>query len=571
MRKNLMKAVTLIAGAVFLTACGGGGQTPKTETGSAVIGTAVADTGTADNGAANTGAADNSAANTGTANTGTANTGALDTGQPPQEGGILNIGLAGSPKNLDPKNRTSAYESSIISQICDTLIIYSNDQSEYLPSLAEKWEISGDGKEYTFFLRNDVHFQKGAYQDGRPLTAQDVKYSLERAKEAKNVTLVMLDRCEVVDDYTVKCVLNEANAIFLDALTGPTNVIVPKEEVDGWGDDFGAHLIGSGPFKLKEFKLDQQTTIERNEDYWGPRPYLDGACFKVITDINQQVNGLKTGEIDFSTKISGEAVKLVKEDDNLVLLSRPNTSVNLIGFNTEKGITSDARVRQALAEAVDIEDLCVGLYQYDEAVYAGQPMPPASWGYDPSMEGMKQKYDPEHAKQLLAEAGYPDGFKISINLSNSSTNTKLATILQQYWKENLNVDLEIVGTEWAVYSQTVTSGDHEIYVVGISSTVDPHNFTGKCLGSQYIGTLPAGARLKNQEMDNLIKKSLETSDQAERKEIYIDIVEKTMELCPAIYFSNDNIIWGTTGNVHGLAQKTYWNLCNSEVNVWMEQ
>lgn len=540
MKKNLVKVLTLLAGAALLTACSGGGQTAPSEEGTKATEAIVA-------------------------------TSAPETDLEPQEGGVLNIGLAGSPKNLDPKNRTSMYESNIISQICDTLIIYSNDQSEYLPSLAKEWEISEDGKEYTFHLRDDVHFQKGQYQDGRLLTAQDVKYSLERAKEAKNVTLVMLDHCEVIDDLTVKCVLNEANAIFLDALTGPTNVIVPQEEVEGWGDEFGAHLIGSGPFKLKEFKLDQETTIERNEDYWGPRPNLDGACFKVITDVNQQVNGLKTGEIDFSTKIAGEAVKLVQEDSNLVLLSQPNTSVNFIGFNTEKGVTSDVKVRQALAEAIDIEDLCVGLYQYGEAAYAGQPMPPASWGYDPSMDEVKQKYDPEHAKQLLTEAGYPDGFKISLNFSNSSTNTKLATILQQYWKQNLNVDLEIVGTEWAVYSQTVTQGDHDTYVVGISSTVDPHNFTGKCLGSQYIGTLPAGARLNNPEMDELITKSLVISDQAGRKEVYKDIVKKTMELYPAIYFSNDNIIWGTTSKVHGLSQKTYWNLCNSEVNVWMEQ
>lgn len=546
MRKNAAKLMALLMSAALLAGCSSGNQS------------------------AGTTSADTTAAEATTEEALVATTEA-EKDLTPQEGGILNIGLPGSPKDLDPKNRTSLYESNIISQVCDSLIIYSNDQSEYLPSLAKSWEISDDGLEYTFHLRDDVHFQKGEYQDGRLFTADDVKYSLERAKEAKNVTLVMLDHVEVIDDFTVKCVLNEANAIFMDALTGPTNMIVPKEEVEGWGDQFGAHLIGTGPFKLVEFKLDQETTLERNEDYWGPRPYLDGVCFKVISDANQHVNGLKTGEIDMSTKISGEAIKLVQDDDNLVLLSQPNTSINFIGFNTEKGLTADVRIRQALAEAVDMEDLCKGLYQYGEAVYAGQPMPTASWGYDESMDAMKQKYDPEHAKELLKEAGYPDGFKISINFSNTSTNTKLATILQQYWKTNLNVDLEIIGTEWAVYSQTVTAGDHDMYIVGISSTVDPHNFTGKCLGSQYIGTLPAGARLNDPEMDELVKESLATSDQAARKEVYKKIVAKTMELVPAMYFSSDNITWGTTNKVHGLCQKTYWNLCNSEVNVWMEQ
>ena len=163
------------------------------------------------------------------------------------------------------------------------------------------------------------------------------------------------------------------------------------------------------------------------------------------------------------------------------------------------------------------------------------------------------------------------GFEITITLSNSSTNTSLATILQQYWKQNLNVDLKINMSEWAVYSQTVTSGNHEIYAVGIDSTVDPHNFTGKCLGSDYIGTLPAGCRLNDPEMDELIRQSLEVTDQTARKEIYKEIVKKTMELTPALYYSNNNLLWGTTDKVHGLCQKTYWNLCNSEVNVWMEQ
>ena len=489
----------------------------------------------------------------------------------PQKGGILKIGLEGTPITLDPMNRTNAYESRIIMQIAETLVVYNNDQSEFLPCLATSWTISDDGLEYTFELREDAYFHPGEYQDGRLMTAEDVKYSLERAKEARNATLVMLDHVEVVDEFTVKCVLNEANAIFMDALTGATNVIVPKEEVEGWGDMFGEHLIGTGPFRLVEFILDDQTTIERNDNYWGAEPYLDGAVFLIITDTNQHVNGLKSGEIDFSCKISGEAVQLVEEDPNLTLMKTPNTGINFIGFNTESGITSDVRVRQALAQAVDLEDLCLGLYQYQEAEYAGQPMPPASWGYDPSMDELKQVYDPENAKALLAEAGYPDGFSISITLANNSTNSMLATILQQYWKTNLNVDLEIDLCDWSVYSQAVTSGDFEIYMVGVDSTVDPHNFTGKCLGSEYIGTLPAGCRLNNPEMDALIAESLATTDQAERKEIYKEIVALTMELQPAIYFSNSNLLWGTNGKVHGLVQKTYWYLCNNDVNVWMEQ
>lgn len=497
----------------------------------------------------------------------------LATDLDPQEGGVLRIALGGTPKSLDPKFRTNIYESNILCQVLDSLIIYSNDQQEFKPNLATEWSVSDDGLTYTFKLREDVYFQPGQFQDGRQFVASDVKYSLERAKEARNVTLVMLDHVEVVDDFTVKCILKYPDAIFMDALTGPTNMIVPQEEVEGWGDEFSNHVVGTGPFCLVEFKQDESATLARNENYWGPRPYLDGVKYEFVTDANQIFNTLKTGEIDFCPRISGETVKLVSEDPSLTLLLQPNSSINFIGFNMEDPVLSDIRVRQALCMAVDTEELCKGIYQYDEAVPAHQPMPPISWGYDPSMEDYAYEYNPEKARELLAEAGYPDGLKLTLTLSDTAAVnvTRMVTILQQIWKANLNVDLELDISEWSVYSETVTSGKHQIYTVGVSSTVDPHNFTGKCLASKYIGTIPAGVRMNNAEMDELVQESVATPDIAARKEVYKEIVKLAMEQYPAIYYSNDNIAWGVNNKVHGLSPKTYWFLCNSEVNVWMEQ
>lgn len=136
-----------------------------------------------------------------------------------------------------------------------------------------------------------MYFQPGQYQDGRQVTAEDIKYSLERSHELSAMNrLDMLDHCEVISDTEVKCVLENPNAVFLTALTDAGNVIVPKEEVEGWGDDFGTHLVGSGPFALKEFKLDQQATLVRNEKYWAQKPHLDGVVFRPVSDGNQAVN-----------------------------------------------------------------------------------------------------------------------------------------------------------------------------------------------------------------------------------------------------------------------------------------
>lgn len=166
-------------------------------------------------------------------------------------GGTLVISLPSSPKYLDPILYTGTYESQIINCVCDTLVDYNMDLSQIVPVLATDWTISDDGLTYTFNLRSDAKFQKGQYQDGRAVTAEDIKYSLERsAKQSSMNRLAMLDHVDVVSDTTVNCVLNAPAASFLTALTDAGNVIVPKEEVEGWGVSFGDHLVGSGPFKL---------------------------------------------------------------------------------------------------------------------------------------------------------------------------------------------------------------------------------------------------------------------------------------------------------------------------------
>ena len=149
-------------------------------------------------------------------------------------GGTLRIGMAAVANNIDPVKYTGVYETAIIENIGDTLVVYSDDLSEFLPSLATEWEVNEAGNEYTFKLREDVYFHPGKFQDGRQMTAEDVKYSLERShNESALARLAMLDHCEVIDDFTVKCVLPNPDASFLPALTNGGNVIVPKEEVEG--------------------------------------------------------------------------------------------------------------------------------------------------------------------------------------------------------------------------------------------------------------------------------------------------------------------------------------------------
>lgn len=407
----------------------------------------------------------------------------------PKDGGTLTVALTASPKNLDPVTYTGTYESQIIQNVGDTLVAYSMDLSKIVPAIASSWTVSSDAKAYTFKLRQDVYFHPGTYQNGRQMKAEDVKYSLERsAQKSAMKRLDMITSVEVVNDFEIIVHLPEPSAVFLTALTNSGNIIVPKEEVEGWGDAFGNHLIGTGPFMMKDFKLDQATTLVRNEKYWAAKPHLDSVVFKVITDMNQNANALRTGEIDFASNLTGESVKLIRDDQSIKLLEMPGLHFAYIYFNMVKGPTADIKVREALIRALDTKELVKGVYQYGEAQPASLPLPPGSWGYDKTLEADVPTYDPAVAKELLAEAGFPNGFKTKLYISNTPARVRMATIVQQYWKMNLNIDVEIMTSEWGTFSEIASKNNADIFAMSWTWYPDPYFFLNKIFHSTAIGS-----------------------------------------------------------------------------------
>lgn len=492
----------------------------------------------------------------------------------PRDGGTLTIALSASPKNLDPVKYTGTYESQIIQNVGDTLVAYSMDLSEIVPAIAVSWTVSDDGKAYTFKLREDAYFHPGQYQDGRQVVADDVKYSLERSYELSAMKrLDMIENVEVVNDFEVIVHLPEPSAVFLTALTNSGNIIVPKEEVEGWGDDFGNHLIGSGPFIMKEFKLDQETVLVKNENYWAQKPHLDSVVFKVITDMSQNANALRTGEIDFAQNLTGEAVKIIRDDATVNLLETPGLHFAYIYFNMLNGPTTDIKVREALIKAIDTKELVKGIYQYGEAQPASLPLPPGSWGYDASIEADVPTYDPEAAKALLTEAGFPDGFKTKLYISNTPARVKMATIVQQYWKQNLNVDVEIMTSEWGTFSEIASKGNADIFAMSWTWYPDPFFFLNKIFHSSAIGSLGNGQGFSNAEVDKLLDEALVITDQNERAKLYSEAVRKIIAERPGIFYSNENVTWGVSPRVQGLVQRADGSifLVNEEVNVWLAE
>lgn len=485
-------------------------------------------------------------------------------------GGTLVFSLPSSPKYLDPILYTGSYESQIINCVCDTLVDYNMDLSEIVPVLATDWTISDDGLTYTFNLRSDAKFQKGKYQDGRAVTADDIKYSLERsAKESSMNRLSMLDHVDVVSDTTVNCVLNAPAASFITALTDAGNAIVPKEEVEGWGNSFGDHLVGSGPFKLDQFLKDQESVLSKNDAYWGPAPNLDGVTIKVVTDMTQAANGLATGELDMATSLTGESIQTIKNNSDLIMQQTPGLHVAYVYFNQANGPTADQRVRKAILMAINRDDLVKGVYPYGEAQTASLPLPKGSWGYDASVEGDVPAYDPDAAKALMREAGYGDGLSLNLYISNTEARIKMGTILQQTLKETLNIDLTINPSDWGTFSATAASGAADMYGMSWSWYPDPYFFLNKLFSGSEAGALGNGAGFVHQDVDDLLDKALAATDQDQRAGYYRQALKTIVSYDPMLVYASEYVNTGLTTKVQGYEQRADSKVVvvNDEVNI----
>lgn len=469
----------------------------------------------------------------------------------PEYGGVLNIGLSSNASTLDPILYTGVYESQIMRQIGDTLVEYDKNLEEIIPSLATEWEVSEDMKEYTFTLRDDVYFQPGEYQDGRQMTAEDVKYSLERsAEESVQNRLSGVSSVDVVDESTVKINLEEPNSALINMLTDPGNMIIPKEEVEGHGDSFGSNIIGTGAFQIDEWQTGQQVELVKHENYWGEEPYLDGVVFKFIQDESMMGNAIRTGDIDIATNITGQNREIIEQSDGIELLTTPGLSITYLDMNFVNGPTADPKVREAIIKATNVKEIVEGVHQWGGGEESFMPLPRSSWGYDESLESLRPEYDPEAAKEILAETEYADGFEIDLYVLDTRAN--YATIFQDQMKENLNIDVNVNVTEWGALTDTISQGNAPMNIGGWSWYPDPYFFLDQRFHSDQIGSNANGKGYNNPEVNELLDRAVtETSDQEERAELYSQAMELIMQDYPTVELDNLEIATGVSSKVKG--------------------
>lgn len=428
-------------------------------------------------------------------------------------------------------------------QVYNRLVEFKRGSTDIEPALAERWQISDDGLTYTFHLRKGVKFHSTkAYQPSREFNAEDVIFSFHRQLDKNHPYHpvskgtypyfnamkfpTLLNSVEKVDDYTVKIRLNRPDATFLASLGMDFISIYSAEYADkmwqaGTPEKVDTTPIGTGPFIFAGYQLEQKIRFFANKEYWKPKADIDRLIFDIVPDASTRYAKLQAGACDMIDFPNIADLSKLKTDPKVQLLSKEGLNIAYIAFNTEKTPFDNVKVRQALNYATDKQTIINVVYQ-GAGVIAKNVLPPTIWGYNDAVQDYP--FDPEKAKQLLAEAGYPNGFETEIWVqpvvrASNPNPRRMAEVLQHDW-EKVGVKTKLVSYEWGDYIKRTKAGEFTAGTYGWSGdNGDPDNFLSPLLGSENIGNSNY-ARWHHSEFDALLSKAIGLSNQAERAELY---------------------------------------------------
>jgi ABC-type transport system substrate-binding protein len=475
-------------------------------------------------------------------------------------------GGGGDPPTLDPALAGDAESAVYIAEIFSGLVTL--DQNlKVVPDVAEKWQVSDDRTVYTFTLRQNVKFH-----DGRPVTAQDFKYSFERAanpatasptadtylgdivgvKEKLNRKASEVSGVKVVDNYTLQITIDAPKAYFLAKMTYPAAYLVDKNNVERGGRTWTDKPNGTGPYKLKEYVRGQRVILTRNEDYYlDPKPQIEEVQF--ILGGGSFMTMYENGDLE-SARVTISDIERASDPQsplNQELFVGPELSTQFIVFNTRKPPFDDLKVRQAFALAIDRQKVVDVVFRKMPLVANGI-LPPGMPGYaDPPVP----QYDPALAKQLLAQSKYasklPDITWTTVGAGGAAAQDVQA--MTAMLKDNLGVNVSIQQTDWATYIGQLndpSNNPYQIFDIGwIADYADPQNFLEILFRG---GSTQNWAAYANSDVDKLLDQAGLEKDAAARFKLYQDIEKKILADYPVVPLAYSRQYWLTKPYVKNL-------------------
>ncbi|MDB4895526.1 MAG: extracellular solute-binding protein family 5 [Firmicutes bacterium] len=461
----------------------------------------------------------------------------------PNKNAVINIALNADPPKLDPHQSTALVDRQVFASLFDKLVEIDKDLN-FVPMLAEKWQISPDGKTYTFNLRTGVKFH-----DGTDFNAEAVVYNFERMRDPKLnsprlAEIKDVDKVTALDPATVKIELKNPFSGFLATLSDRAGMMVSPTAAKAAGVDFLNNPVGTGPFKFKERIKGDSITLVKNESYWQQGlPKAAGVVYKTVTDENVKLVNLQSGQFDVIDTVPGKQVPSLKSDNRVKLAIGPGLGFQGLWLNVNRAPLDKKEVRQAINAAVDREALVKVVFG-EIAVPGASPFPP---GTPANAGAATPKRDVAKAKQLLADAGVTGKVTVSLKVSPSPVSQQIAQMVQQMLGD-AGITVTIEQQEFGQILDKLAKKDFDMAQVGWSGRVDPD---GNIYAFNYTGAGNNYAGYSNKPVDQLLDNARLESDMSKRKAIYGDIMKITDADLPYIYLWHPQEVKGLGPTVQG--------------------
>jgi len=467
----------------------------------------------------------------------------------PRIGGDFTFATSSPVQTLDPHLALDKSSIQVSKTIYQPLVKYSTEDEAIEPCLASSWEVKEQGKEWIFHLRKGVKFH-----DGTPLNANTVVFSFERQLNPNNPYYEekcfygrylfgeIIDKVQVVDEYTVKFTLKLPYAPFIYSLTSSVAMIVSPKAVKDYGENFYRHPAGTGPFKLLSWKKDGEVVLERYEDYWGDKAYLNSLVFHPISQENLRVQALTKGEIEGAQLESPAGIKSVAEfADQLKLVEVPYLDVVYLALNMGKNPLNRLKVREAVYRAINKENLQEMFYP-EKAIIARNLIPPTLWGYNSDIS--EYEFDPGKARELLKEAKVEE-FTLSLWIPESPASylPDPEEIAEQIRDDlaQVGIDVEIVKINWRSYLEGCEKGEHHMALTGWRVDFpDPDNFLYPLLDPQLLRE-PGNTNwsfYQSSFFHEILERARQVTDKVERTRLYQvaqKIVQQDIPCIPLVH------------------------------------
>jgi peptide/nickel transport system substrate-binding protein len=456
--------------------------------------------------------------------------GAPQSNTPPD---TLYVALEAEPPELDP-NLSSAYvDRQVMASLYDKLVDI-DENGEIVPMLAKSYDVSDDGKVYTFHLRDGIKFH-----DGTEFNAEAVKYNLDRYQEEDSVRsteVEPIESVEAVDEYTVRVTLSEPFAPFLAVLTDRAGIMASPKAIEENNGRISKDPVGTGPFKFVERVRGDHITVEKNPDYWREGlPKIDKIEYRGIDDENVQYQNLQSGELDIIDSIPLVEFKELQESGDYNVSIEPGLGYQGVFLNVTQPPFDNKQLRQAVYRLVDREAIVKAVLRNVGGEAGNSPFSEQSWAYSEESDSYPER-SVEEAKALLEEAGKPDGFSFTLKTDPSPINQQIGQVIQNNLKP-AGIDVKLEQEEFGTLLDDSTNGNFQALFLGWSGRIDPdlniYDFTvtnGDFNDSGY----------SNPEVDKLLNEARITSDRDRRKELYGQVMEILHEDVPYVYLYHNN-------------------------------